>query len=128
MRTFAMPCRCHGAVSYGRMRTRAVGYGNSRSTEGRCAMPDAEMMPATELRVELNTEEQINRRIRRELEARLCYCAQHPEQIESRLGEVDREWDVERLLETNASVLALVGLTLGSIARKWVLLPGGGAA
>jgi len=81
-----------------------------------------ELVPATEMRVELNTEEEINQRIRRELEARVYYYAQRPEEINARLNELDREWDVERLLETNAGALALLGLTLGSIHRKWVLL------
>jgi hypothetical protein len=81
-----------------------------------------EMVPATETRVESDAEEEINRRIRRELEARVYYYAQRPEEIDARLDELDREWDVERLLETNAGALALLGLTLGSIHRKWVLL------
>jgi len=85
-------------------------------------MADAEMVPATEMRVEVNTEEQINRRIRRELEARVYYHAQRPEEIDARLDELDHEWDIERLLEANAGALALLGLTLGSIHRKWVLL------
>jgi len=81
-----------------------------------------ELVPATEMRVELNTEEEINQRIRRELEARVYYYAQRPEEIGARLDELDREWDIERLLETNAGALALLGLTLGSVHRKWVLL------
>lgn len=87
-------------------------------------MADVEMMPTTETRVELNTEEEINRRIRRELEARVCYYAQHLEEIDSRLDELDREWDVERLLETNAGAFSLVGLALGTMNRKWFLLSG----
>jgi len=81
-----------------------------------------EMVPAAEMRVETNTEEEIIRRIRRELEARVYYYAQRPEEIDARLDELDREWNVERLLETNAGALALLGLTLGSIHRKWALL------
>jgi len=85
-------------------------------------MADAEMVPATEMRVEVNREEEINRRIRRELEARVHYYAQRPEEIDARLDELDHEWDIERLLEANAGALALLGLTLGSIHRKWALL------
>jgi len=38
---------------------------------------------------------------------------------------LDKEWDIERLLEVNASTLALTGLILGlTVNRKWLLLPG----
>ena len=47
------------------------------------------------------------------------------EAIEQRMAELDREWDVERILEVNASTLALTGLVLGvTVNRKWLLLPG----
>ena len=39
--------------------------------------------------------------------------------------ELDREWDVERVLEVNASTLALTGLALGlAVNKKWLLLSG----
>jgi hypothetical protein len=42
-----------------------------------------------------------------------------------RIQVLDKEWDIERLLEVNASTLALTGLILGLTAnRKWLLLPG----
>jgi hypothetical protein len=45
--------------------------------------------------------------------------------ITQRIDELDREWDVERVLEVNASTLALSGLLLGlTTNRKWFLLPG----
>jgi len=81
------------------------------------------MIPATEERVEVHTEQEINRRIRRELEASVYYYAQRPEEIDRRLDELDREWDIERTLETNAGILSLLGLTLGTVHRKWLLLP-----
>jgi hypothetical protein len=87
-----------------------------------------EMVPATGMRVEANAEEEINRRIRRELEARVYYYAQRPEEIDARLDELDREWDIERLLETSAGALAILGLTLGSIHRRWALLSALGGA
>jgi hypothetical protein len=87
-------------------------------------MASRRAIPETETRVEANTDEQVNRRIRRDLEARLCYYAQRPEEIDDRLNELDREWDIERLLETNAGVFSVLGLTLGSVRRKWFLLSG----
>ena len=42
-----------------------------------------------------------------------------------RIGALDREWDVERVLEVNASTLALSGLVLGvTVNKKWLLVPG----
>ena len=47
-----------------------------------------------------------------------------PEAISNRLRELDREWDMEKLLEVNASSLALTGLALGTfVNKKWFVLP-----
>lgn len=46
------------------------------------------------------------------------------ETIRKRIAELDREWDVERILEVNASTLALTGLVLGfALNKKWLMLP-----
>lgn len=46
--------------------------------------------------------------------------------IRRRMHELDEEWDVERVLEVNASTLALTGLVLGTtVNRKWLFLSGG---
>ena len=74
-------------------------------------------------RVTQNTDRQINDRIQHEMEMRLAYFSQHPEQIDRRLAELDREWDIERVLETGSSTLTLTGLLLSIIgSRKWLLL------
>ena len=87
-------------------------------------MADAEeIIPVTEERVEVNTDEEINRRIRKELEACVYYYAQWPEEIDSRLDELDREWDMERVLETSAGVFSVAGVTFGSVHRRWFVLP-----
>jgi hypothetical protein len=87
-------------------------------------MADAEaMIPATEERVEVNTHEEIDRQIRKGLEARVYYYAQWPEEIDGRLDELDREWDVERLLQVNAGIFSLAGVTFGSMHRRWFVLP-----
>jgi hypothetical protein len=83
-----------------------------------------ELVPETEARVEMNTDEEINRRIRRELEARVYYFAQRPSEIENRLRELDEEWDIERVLQTNAGIVSLLGLTLATVRGRWLLLPG----
>ncbi|WP_031431707.1 hypothetical protein [Methylomicrobium agile] len=76
-------------------------------------------------RVRANTSEAINCRIDRAIEARVREYAQKSSvEITRRIDELDREWDIERLLETNASALAFTGLLLGITKNvKWLLLP-----
>ena len=48
----------------------------------------------------------------------------HPEEIDVRLGELDREWDIERVLEANGASIALGGTLLGLFRnRAFLLLP-----
>jgi hypothetical protein len=82
----------------------------------------------TETRVQENTPEEINRRIRRDLKARVLYFAQRPEEIDRRLQELDHEWDIERLLQANAGAVSLMGLTFGVLRRRWYILPAAVAA
>ncbi len=77
----------------------------------------------TETRVERHTRPEINEQICRQTDANVAYYARHPEQIEQRLRELDREWDIERTLETNAGIVALSGLVLGKLIRPLGLLP-----
>jgi hypothetical protein len=45
-------------------------------------------------------------------------------EILDRIQMLDKEWDIERVLEVNASTLALTGLILGLTKnRKWLFLP-----
>jgi hypothetical protein len=76
--------------------------------------------------VQRNTADDINARINRETEARVSsYESRSREEITRRIEELDREWDIERWLETNASTLALTGLTLGVVySKKWLIVPG----
>src|SRR5262249_55558065 len=75
-------------------------------------------------RVRAQTDPEINRKIDTELERRLrFYATQREETISERIEELDREWDIDRVLETNAASLALLGLLLGVLrGRKWFLL------
>jgi len=83
------------------------------------------MIPATTTRVEENTDEAVNERIHQQTERSIAYFAgKGREEINRRLEELDREWDVERLLEANAASLALLGLGLGSfVDRRFFALP-----
>ncbi|WP_406636763.1 DUF2892 domain-containing protein [Pseudarthrobacter quantipunctorum] len=52
------------------------------------------------------------------------YEARSKSEISARIRELDREWDIERLLELNASSLALTGSVLGAaVNKKWLALP-----
>lgn len=54
------------------------------------------------------------------------YATQTIGAISFRLDELDREWDIERILASNASAVALTGLTLGvTVNKKWLWLTGG---
>lgn len=76
-------------------------------------------------RVRAKTAPQINEVIDDRTVEHLCnYVGRSNAAISARINELDREWDIERWLETNASSIALTGLALGAIVnRKWLLLP-----
>ena len=88
------------------------------------------IVATTATRVSANTAPEINRRIERETDARVAWLAtQGPAAIDARLRALDREWDIERCLETGASSLTLVGTVLAAtVNKKWLWLPGGVAA
>ena len=82
------------------------------------------MLPSTAARVSDNTAPEVNAAIRRRTQANLAYFAQHPEEIPDRLDELDREWDIERVLETQASSLSLLGTVLGAtVDKRFLVLP-----
>ena len=83
------------------------------------------MFPTTADRVRNSTAEEVNERIRRQAEECVArFAAAGPEAIDRRLAELDREWDVERTLDANASTLAFTGCVLAAtVNRKWVFLP-----
>lgn len=79
----------------------------------------------TAYRVPDHTSEKINSRIRKATVRKIEEIGQNQNQTDARLRELDREWDIERAIEANASTLLLVGLALGAtVDRRWFLLPG----
>jgi hypothetical protein len=88
------------------------------------------IVATTATRVSSNTTPAINRRIQAEMEARVAaLAAQGDAAITARLEALDKEWDIERCLETGASSLTLIGTILGAtVNKKWFWLPGGVAA
>lgn len=84
------------------------------------------MSGQTHDRVRENTAPEVNQRLdnaaRRRIEK---YADLSTRQLTRRIEELDREWDIERVLELNASILAFSGLCLSLTRnRRWLLLPG----
>jgi hypothetical protein len=75
--------------------------------------------------VEAHTPERLNRRIHEKTVERMRQALQGgTPAIERRLRELDREWDVERALETTAATFTLTGIGLTLAAdRRWLALP-----
>jgi hypothetical protein len=76
-------------------------------------------------RVRRHTSVRALQRIEDELEESIRYYASQPASvITRRIEDLEREWSIERWLETNASVVAFSGVTLGlAVNRKWFALP-----
>ena len=83
------------------------------------------MLPATAERVPEHTSPEVNEAIRRRMEEKVAQvAAAGPAAIQRRLEELDREWDVERMLEANAASISLIGLGLGAfVDRRFFVLP-----
>jgi hypothetical protein len=82
-------------------------------------------LPDTSTRVERSTDPEINARIRSLTDAEVVRLESAPDdEITERLAQLDAEWDVERLLQVNASVLVMLGTLLGArVDRRFLLLP-----
>jgi hypothetical protein len=87
----------------------------------------SERLPATARRVELHTAPRINQTIRQRTQAEVVRLEEATaDEVDQRLRSLEREWDIERLLQTNASTIVLLGLTLATLVnRKFLLLPAG---
>ncbi|HEX8751092.1 MAG TPA: hypothetical protein VF732_08255 [Nitrospira sp.] len=76
-------------------------------------------------RLTRQTDEDITEHISRQIESNVIfYASQDRRALDRRLQELDREWDIERVLEVNAAAVLLLGLALGHFhRRRWYLLP-----
>ncbi len=87
-------------------------------------VPRASMRP-TATRVQESTAPEVNARIQRDTQAQIARAAVNPQEIERRLAELNREWEIERALQTNFAVVNLVSILLGAlVARPWFMLTG----
>jgi hypothetical protein len=77
-------------------------------------------------RVREHSPEGVNRQL--DSQARQCvqsFAGNGREEITHHIDELAREWDMERYLETNASIVALGGVLLGAaVNRRFLILPG----
>ena len=75
-------------------------------------------LPNTNERVALNTSEKVNHDIQMYTQNSIYFYRRNPQLIEQRLDELDKEWDIERILETNAASLIVASSTLGFLVNK----------
>jgi hypothetical protein len=77
-------------------------------------------------RVRANSTAPANARV--DAETQQCleqFADEHPDAIARHIDTLEREWDVERYLQTNASLLALTGVALGALLhRRFLVVPG----
>jgi len=75
-------------------------------------------------RVRRHTSPEQLKRVDETIERNIKYYGTQPnEEITRRIEELQREWSIERYLDTNASALALAGALLGlTVSKKWLLL------
>lgn len=75
-------------------------------------------------RVRSATNDEVQRRLDQERLQRVADMVEAPPSaITERIEEIDKTWDVERVLEANASTLMLVSLALSRLhSRRWLWL------
>jgi hypothetical protein len=84
-------------------------------------MRDMSTTTTSRERMQRNTAPSVTERINRETTGHM-YSALQDDAVDRRLAELDREWDVERLLFTVSGINALFGLILGQrLGRRWYL-------
>ena len=82
-----------------------------------------EIVPTNRDRVRSHTASKINEHIDKQIEERIRFYAGQPQDVlETRISELDKEWDIERVLETNASSLIFIGTMLGAFVDHWWLI------
>jgi hypothetical protein len=82
-------------------------------------------LPATARRVERSTQPRLNSLIRMRTDASVARMERAtPVELQARLAELDREWDIERTLQANASTLVATGTLLGLVVdKRFLILP-----
>lgn len=77
-------------------------------------------------RVRSHTPAHINNRIDQATMKRIWHYARQPSQaLTPRIEQLDREWDIERLIEVNAAGISIAGVLMSAFKRRriWLLIP-----
>lgn len=84
------------------------------------------LIPATTRRVSRKTDKTINSQIRERTIVNIKNQGIEENKLSDRIKELNYEWDIERILEANASSIVLVSSILGFMKNKnhWFLLTG----
>jgi hypothetical protein len=69
-------------------------------------------------RVSDHTDETVNRQILEGIADRIRHYAANRDQIGDRLQQLDREWDIERVLEANAALFGFTGVVLAASGAR----------
>jgi hypothetical protein len=82
-------------------------------------MEFSNFVPRSTHRVHDRTSAKVNRDIEEQMRADVTRVARlGPHAIDNRIMELEREWDIERAVETGASLQVLLGLMLGAFVNK----------
>lgn len=90
----------------------------------RLSVESKEVMKTAD-RVSQNTSEGVNESLQAKSRARVMAAGREPGgRISARLTALQHEWDIERVLQANASLLALIGTILGlTLHRRFLAIP-----
>ncbi len=81
------------------------------------------MLPDSPDRVPAHTAPEVNEEIQRKTVENVSkYAPGGPAIIQWRLESLDKEWDVERMLELNAGIFTVLGVLLTAVFGSWWLL------
>ncbi|KJS13713.1 MAG: hypothetical protein VR67_02830 [Peptococcaceae bacterium BRH_c8a] len=82
--------------------------------------------PSTATKARINTSPRVNREIDRKTKSNInFYINAEKEQIARRINSLEREWDTERVLETNFAAMMILSTILGfTVNKKWFALGG----
>lgn len=82
-------------------------------------------LPNTPDRVPAHTSDDINHALRLATKEDLEYYRDYPSEIDGRLQELEKEWDVERALEATAATAIVAGVGLAAfLGRRFLFVPG----
>jgi hypothetical protein len=75
-------------------------------------------------RVQANSSDHENRKIAHHIHENIMKYYHDRDEIDERLEEISKEWDVERTLELTAAIFGITGSILGLTSnRKWLIMP-----